>query len=251
MNDGLAPRFQLGVYPDPVMPVKGWRPEPDNISARERVRALFARLDREPLLGLRTDEDPPYVVFAPDAQEVFNSWLDDIEIKGADDDREDIIRSYLSKYKSMVPSLALLFHLAEAPPRENVTMIPLRALTMALKWADYLEQHLARIYQSRLTGTKSLTTARRIISKIVGKQLQSGFTVRDITQRDWSGLMSGDEVRVGLSVLEGMDWLRKQEAPSGARGGRPTSRWAINPRVFDQTWGEVGPIEGEEEDQAA
>jgi hypothetical protein len=252
-NDGLAARFQLATYPDQIMPVRGFRAQPDDVMARNRVRTLFARLDRGSYSGLRTDENPPYTVFAPDAQETFELWLEDMTFKAADPDREDVIKSALSKYGSLCASIALLFHLtewADQRPTDNVGMIRMESLTLAIKWCDYLEQHLNRIYQSRLTATKSQTTARRIISKILDRQIESGFTVRDIVQRNWTGLTEKDVVRTGLMTLVEMDWLRDREAGSGARGGRPTTRWDINPRVFDQQWGEVGPIEGEEEERA-
>ena len=50
---------------------------------------------------------------APDAQELFIEWFTGLERKVRGDELHPTLISHLSKYRSLMPSLALLFELAD------------------------------------------------------------------------------------------------------------------------------------------
>ena len=52
------------------------------------------------------------------------------------------MQHYLAKYRSLMPSLALLFELAD----DGRDKISLQHAKQAAAWCDYLESHARRIY---------------------------------------------------------------------------------------------------------
>jgi|GEM_PF-4603102 len=164
-DDGFAQRFGLLVWPDVSASWKDIDREPDG-EARSRVNQLFDRLDRlDPAsIGAHSDEfDPiPYLRFAPDALVTFRKWREDLERRLRGDDLSETMTSHLNKYRGLIPSLALIMHLAEGARGP----VSLRALLSALTWAEYLETHAARAYAS-VTSAK-LSAARTLSSKIKG-----------------------------------------------------------------------------------
>jgi len=52
----------------------------------------------------------PFYHFSEDAQEVFYSWLKDLQEK-IQSENASLMVEHLSKYRSLMPSLALIFHL--------------------------------------------------------------------------------------------------------------------------------------------
>jgi hypothetical protein len=58
------------------------------------------------------------------------------------------------------------------------------------------------------------------------------FTARTIRQKDWSGLTNHDSVNLALDYLENVaGWVRCEDELPGPRGGRPTTRYQVNPLV--------------------
>jgi len=53
------------------------------------------------------------VSYAPDSQELFVVWLTELEGKVRANDLHPALVAHLSKYRSLMPSLALLFELAD------------------------------------------------------------------------------------------------------------------------------------------
>jgi hypothetical protein len=62
-------------------------------------------------------------------------------------------------------------------------------------------------------------------------KLEDGFTVRDVLRKCWHGLTEGADIEAALSGLEEDGWLRGAFVSGGLSGGRPTTRYWINPRV--------------------
>ena len=73
-------------------------------------------------------------------------------------------------------------------------------------------------------------TARAILRKIHQHQLADGFIARDIHRHDWSGLTDRDAIQRGLDLLVDLYWIAPRALPAGAKGGRPTITYAVNPR---------------------
>ncbi len=118
-DDGLMQRFQLLVWPDIAGDWKNVDRQPDT-AHRDAANRVFMRLDAlDPqAIGAQFDtsrSDPfPFLRFAPDAQECFASWRSELEPRLRGGNEHPAIEAHLSKYRSLIPSLALLIHLAEA-----------------------------------------------------------------------------------------------------------------------------------------
>src|SRR5262249_21155805 len=143
-NDGLIQRFQLLVWPDTAPDWTYVDRAPDAASEQEAARVFRKLVEMDA-------ENPARFRFAPDAQELFIEWLAKLEAKIRGDELHPALISHLSKYRSLMPSLALLFHLAEAGEGRGADMVSLRQAQQAAAWCDYLESHARRVYSCIVT----------------------------------------------------------------------------------------------------
>lgn len=225
--DGLLQRFQLLVWPDDP---GGWRNVdrwPDT-EAKNRAFHVFERLYRlEPVVEAGAQQDPeeaggiPFLRFDTDAQRLFEEWrheLENVKLRAAG---SEALESHLSKYRKLVPSLALVLHLADAPNGGPLSEL---ALLRAIAWAEYLEGHAKRIYG--LASDAGAASARALVAKIKTGEVADGFLLRDVYRNHWRNL-SRPEVEEGAELLEELDWLRAEMVPTT---GRPKTCYRINPR---------------------
>jgi putative DNA primase/helicase len=136
------------------------------------------------------------------------------------------MEAYLAKYRSLIPTLALLTHLVDAPddPRVGVP-----ALLRALAWGDFLESHAARIYQARMNP--SIYAAVHLAQKLRQGKLPTRFTLRHIYDHGWSRLNSAELAQQAANILLDHDWLTVEAQPPGPAGGRPRTWYLVNPKI--------------------
>jgi hypothetical protein len=83
---------------------------------------------------------------------------------------------------------------------------------------------------------KTNAAAGNLAAKISGGKLTNPFTARDVYRAGWAGLREPEVVNGATSVLEDANWLHRIEVPADpAHGGRPTSKFYINPKVPKET----------------
>jgi putative DNA primase/helicase len=114
-NDGLMQRFQLLVWPD-TSPEWKYVDQPPASAAADRVAATFARLVE------MNPEEPARFRFSGGAQELFVEWLTELESKVRGNELHPALASHLSKYKKLMPALALLFELADGAAEDIVSL---------------------------------------------------------------------------------------------------------------------------------
>ena len=143
--------------------------------------------------------------------------------------------SHLSKYRKLIPALALVFAVIDTP--DNNFVIGERELLRALAWGDYLRSHANRLYSAAVMP--ETTGAASLLKKIRAGALGSDFTPRMAAQKCWAGLNTPDAVRKAADVLAEYDWLRRDVQSSGdAMGrGRPSERYQVNPAALRQAVG--------------
>ncbi len=226
-DDGLMQRFQLVVWPDVPQEwqnVDRW----PNVAAREQMRQAFhflATVDAS--LGERDEFHPdgiPFLRFADDAQTLFDSWRKQLELtlrKGAE---HAAIESHLSKYRSLIPSLALICHLVDA----GSGPVSKDALVRALNWGRYLETHVRRVYSVGMSADSS--AAHELIKLIRRGSLSSPFRVRDVYRNGHSGLDSSALVQTAVEMLESYGALRGVAVTD--TGGRPVVEYHIHPELL-------------------
>lgn len=226
-NDGLIQRFQLLVWPD-TAPDWNYVDRAPDAASEEQAARVFRKL-----VELNT-ENPARLRFATDAQELFIEWLAELEAKIRGDELHPALISHLSKYRSLMPSLAVLFHLAEAAARgEDSDTVSLHHTQQAAAWCDYLESHARRVYSCIVTP--QLRAARELADKIKHRKVgtERFFSCRDVYLKGWSGLDSPEAVKQAAEVLQDAGWVRDLSTESGPFGGRPSNRYEVNPGVWE------------------
>jgi hypothetical protein len=241
-NDGLIQRFQLLVWPDTV---SDWNyvDRPPDAAAEQQAAQVFRRL-------VELDaENPMRFRFAADAQELFVEWLADLEAKIRGHELHPALISHLSKFRKLMPALALLFELADRAAEggfvgfggspfegiQNIEGVSLEHTRQAAACCAYLETHARRIY-SCIT-TPRWRAARELAAKIKDHKVGADgfFVCRDVYRQGWTNLDSPEAVNEAVEVLEDAGWVRQVSVQSSdpLGRGRPSSRYQINPRIWE------------------
>lgn len=192
----------------------------------------LATLDPE-AIGAEVDTmrgGPPFLRFDEPAQDLFDEWRGRLENEKLRTDHEmPLIENHLSKYRSLMPSLALLFHLIEVAGGGPPGPVTFGAAQLAAGWCDFLEQHARRIYEASVSGDPE--PASRLAERIRRKSLPDPFTARMVAEHNWSGLATQEEVDHAVATLERLHWVRSVTLPTGGR----SQTWVfVNPLVWDQ-----------------
>ena len=227
-DDGFLSRFQLAVVPEDYSE-KQWIDRRPDSAVQERVQRIFERLAHasgDDLGAMTEGVDVPFVRFKDDAQAAFQGSWENIQAK-LKEDLHPALQSLLSKYPKLIPSLALLFSLADGK-KGSVDLV---YLEMAFKWGEYLFSHAQRIYgiQTKIEEAVSI-----LAEKIRSGAVLSGITLREIKRKGWSGLKDEKVIESALDELEELHWLKVSESPTSKSGGRPSVRIRLNP-VFWNT----------------
>jgi hypothetical protein len=216
-DDGLMPRFQLAVWPDVSAEwrnVDRWPDTPARQQAFDLIESL-ASLDRFTIGAEQDDHNAvPFLRFAPEAQVAFNEWLGDLERALRGGKLSAALEAVLAKYRSLVPSLALLIHLADG----GGGPVTLSSLDRAVGWARYLYCHARRIY-----GAVPTPESEREAEPLDWIRERGGtVAVRDLAHglRRFRGNAAGAEAALDALAKAGKgEWA---PVPPGSRGGRPT-----------------------------
>lgn len=220
-DDGFLQRFGLTVWPDTDRKFVYTDQWPDK-SAKEQAWAVFERLAQ---LQPATDAEPVEWRFSPEAQRHFKEWLTDLENEIRGDDLHPALVSHLSKYRKLIPALALVFALIDTPDSEG-HHIQERELLRAMEWGQYLRTHAERMYAAAMTPETSGASA--LLKKLQAGELGgvNTFTPREIAVKHWAGLSKVEDVRKAAQLLEEYGWVVREEVRTK---GRPSERYILHP----------------------
>jgi len=226
-DDGLLQRFQIFVWPDAPTEWKNIDRFPDT-AEKNRAWDIFKTLSGN-IPGAVKEEgaDIPCLRFSPGGQEVFNEWRTNLESRlRGDHSLHPAMESHLTKYRKLMPSLALIFHLVAVADDTAPGPVSETAALMAAAWCDYLESHAGRIYgAATMPGMES---AREIIKHIRRGVIQDRCNPKDIYRNHWSRLGTPEEVKAGLEILQEYEWLTVKKLNTG---GRPSEIIMLNPHI--------------------
>jgi hypothetical protein len=238
-GDGMIQRFQLLIQIDNLGDWKAPEKWPDSI-ARNTVYGMVKWLDETDLAALGTKDEEAgvsYLCFDPEAQAVADQWRDELEarLRGSELNSTPAFEAHLGKYRSLMPSLALIFHLINqtaetAEPFSGVnsekfsSQVSQEAVELAADWCDFLEEHARVIYQAEVSPGR--TAAHLLAERIKAGRVRHGDPVRDIYNHKWSGLSTSAQVLNGLEVLEAAGWVRVVIQQTG---GNPTTLVHLHP----------------------
>jgi hypothetical protein len=222
--DGLLQRFQMMVWPDP--PDK-WEyvDELLNPDAYRLAFSVFKRLNEltpESAGATIPENGLPYLQFDDQAQAVFVSWLTELNTVKTPNAEHPAIQAHLAKYESLMPSLALILHLADG----HTGPVSAQAAAKAADWCEYLESHARRVYAACMHS--DIHNARRLAQKIKAGKITHGMTVREIYRKQWAGIDRTATIEA-LEVLEECHWLRVEEIQPDS--GRPSPAIQLHPEL--------------------
>lgn len=225
-DDGLMQRFQLQVYPDVGREWKNVDQLPETAARRHAwgVYAAAAQLDALGRGACREDDGIPFLRFAPEGQEAFDHWRASLEMLVRSGNEVPAIEAHLSKYRSLVPSLALLTHIAEGV----IGPVSRQAVETAIAWTKYLEPHARRIYG---LATGNHLECRAIAKHILNGDLQDGFDARRVYRSGWADLGDPSAVECGLEELIQRGWLAEETQRTA---GRSALVYRINPQIWER-----------------
>ena len=213
----MLQRFQLLVWPD----LEARFELVDRVENKAALQKMH-----QAIIALRSNSLPKTPVlldFDRDAQRLFNQWYIQNEKLLRSEKLTSSEHSHFSKYRSLIPGLALLFHMLDGHQGD----VCLGCLTSALNFAIYLKSHATRIYAS--VYGHDFAPARALARKLLAKSLEDGFTARTIYLKGWSNL-SKDETYSALDVLVEHGWLKELVTDSI---GRRTTRYYIHPDISE------------------
>ena len=234
-NDGMFQRFQMMVYPDEP---KNWTlvDEYPDTEAKNQAYEIIKRLSEMDFTTIgaeRKDEDStPFLRYSTDAQEMFYEWLTDLEVtKLRGTAMEPMMAEHLGKFRKLMPTLSLIFHLVDAASGMNVgNGVSLQAAERAAAWCEYLESHARRIYG--LVESLPIKAAAILAARVKKKALGTSFTVRDVYRRQWSFLTDKDIAQAACDILVEAGWLRESVIESSF-GQRGKTDYLVNPKLWD------------------
>lgn len=235
--DGLLQRFQLLVWPDAHTEFKivdRW-PNKEAKTAAYGVIQRLATLDPADYDAVADDETDanaiPCLRFNEEAQQEFYVWWEALERRIRSGDLSDAFTSHLSKYRSLMPALALLFHLIDCDPSQAgyEAEVGLDATLRAISWCEYLETHAVRVYAS--ATNPDMERAGALLKHLKRGDVADLSMPRDIYVHGWEHLQTAEEVEDALSTLEAYGWLRIEPQDAGPKGGRPTKIIHLHPSL--------------------
>lgn len=238
-NDGFVQRLQLAVYPD--KPKWDYVDEYADKPARDNAFSLIQAIDSSDFASISYDADEynsfPYTRFDSEAQELFKQWLIDWETQVLPSE-SGLLLEHFTKFRSLLPSLALIFHVVncEADPN-NISstqkrLVTVEATQMALCWIDYLQSHARRIYG--LLDTVSVVAAKDLLRHLKAGDLKDSFKAREVRQKGWTGLTTAEDVDSALSELIARNWLIEVMPPPPANGRPEAPHYRIHPKILFQ-----------------
>jgi len=228
-DDGFIQRLQVAVFPDAPTDWRQVDRLPDK-SAMEAVQQAARRIaSLKPIeIGAIPDSSDsskiPFLHFEDSAQNLFDAWYGALQLRLRRGDEPPSLQAHLAKYASLIPSIALVLHIAD----DGVGAVAFSKLEMALRWSAYLESHARRIYA--VAADLSVAPAHAIASKILNGKLQDPIVKRDIVRKRWAGLADTGLVEKGLELLVDLNWLDIEWLKE--TDGRPAMRHRVHPKIL-------------------
>lgn len=232
-NDGMLQRFQLMLYPDPGERL--WLDRAPGQAARLAVQNIVQQLSElNPVsFGASTEDECskfPSFRFSEEAQRIFVCWWTELHRERLQLEELPIVRQHLCKFEKLFPALALIFHLTDCIASGARGPVSAAAAIRAAAWCDYLHAHARRCYSLLQNENTGATAALQ--AKLQQGELQYGFTLRDIRQKQWSELTHDQAIQIALAQLEKAHWLKGERVGGNGPGsGRPTTRYHIHPSL--------------------
>lgn len=225
-DDGLLQRLQLIVWPDSPVNWRNVDRQPDRAARRKawQVFEILNSLTPEACGATQEGSDIPFLRFDESAQLLFDEWRSRFEKRLRTELEHPAFEAHLAKYRSLIPSIALLIHLADC----GCGPVSVAATLAAIAWSEYLEAHARRLYAPAVDPAAA--AARELFCRIQRKDIEGPFAARDIYRNGWR-LLDRRGTDEALSLLEELGYLRSENNQPKKAGGRPKIVWHVHPNL--------------------
>ena len=233
-DDGLIQRFGLLVWPDqsPAWEHVDRYPLSEAREQAWRTFDSFDSLDPSAVGAHPISEygGMPVLRLDAEAQDLFLEWRKGLEhrLRSPDSEMTPALESHFAKYRKLVPSLALINHLADV----GHGPVGGEAMARALGLATYLETHA----QPRLWRRPGGRDCRGQVDPLSypegqsnGRLFREGHSPARLVK-----LGDREQVQAGLNLLCDFDWIRAVEKRPPGRG-RPTDLLPDQPEGTSMT----------------
>jgi Protein of unknown function (DUF3987)/NrS-1 polymerase HBD domain len=230
-DDGMLQRFQLTVWPD--IP-KDWTDVdrlPDYAARHKAFEALQSLSLYQPSHhncehDIRHDGSDGDAFFRldADAQSLMNEERTALEISLRDGRYSDNQLGHYSKYRGLLPTIALLHHVGS----ERSGAVGKDAVIAAKEAVEYFRSHANRMYCSE--NYTAVRTALALLKKMKEGKITSPFKGGGyIKQNGWAGLNDTNTINDALKLLEQNNYVREEQFRPDGGVGRPRLLYVINP----------------------
>ncbi len=240
--DGFIQRFQMLVKsaPHADYDIRLADVEPD-YQAKQDYHDVFERL-----LNLPVD-NPININFDNDAQDIFEVWFEQLEKRLRSGKLPDVMASHLSKYRSLMPSLALIFEAINnddfcVERLSSDLLVSAQSAQLAIDWVQYLECVARDIFtnDTDVEIDHAILLAGKIAGRIESGKITDKMPMRAI-KRMFKSKKDTEYLAAALDMLQENDWLTIEIVKTK---GRSSTILSLNP-VFatpNQSVTEVLPI---------
>lgn len=204
-DDGFMQRFGLMAWPDDSLGFRSVDDAPNEIAKRKYIECIERMVTINQKGGQRVGYQVegvkvPALRFSEDASTVFNEWMCN-HMNALKRSKEcESLESHLSKYRKLVPALALLDHVAKLNRFDSTEDIGRESVENAILWAAVMESHARKVYSNEtspvIEKAKLLLRLAREISK---KRII--WTVREIYRMNRSGFLTKQDVEPAVEIL--------------------------------------------------
>lgn len=218
-DDGFLQRLQILLYPERQKEWKKIDRKPDE-QAYKVVENIINRIDQLPLPNRENNIiNRLQLRYSESAQMIADEWHEKLERRLRSGSLSSIFESHLGKYRSLMPTLALIFTMIDSFGLEDQIPKEIKkdAVSLAIKWCQFLEIHALKAYGEYINPEES--AARKLIEKIKEGAVKDFDKCRDIYRKGWKGLTNTEEFDGALKTLKKYGWLRT-ESITPLNGGR-------------------------------
>lgn len=233
-DDGFLERLQLMVFP-PLSKKWQYIDKEVDFTCASRIETVIDKL-----VEYRNKNYETLVLkFSSEAQKYFRKEIEKLNNRLRSENSENVpYLNHLGKYSSLLPSLALIFHVCSQIDKDedfSVSQVSLEAVVLASRWCEILEQHAVKVYNTE--KKLSVISANSLLEKIKTGEVRNGFPVRSIYRKGWKNLADKETVYKALKVLENANVARiknsnnSQFLNSKSLGAKPKVI-EINPEIY-------------------
>ncbi len=222
-DDGFLSRFQIVFFPKQHSNWKLVDRAPD-LESNRQIENLFEFLDNLP----EPEDCVNFIRFTEESQIIADQWRVQLEVRLLAREKCLIIQSHLSKYRSLMPSLALIFEVLETFQREQSLplSVSMNSVKKAIRWCHILETHIAKMYDQ--SSQHPNYGGQSLAKKIEQGLVFDGQRLREINRRNWAGLKTSEELEEAIKILKEHHWVKVEVTQTA---GGPSEMIRINPSL--------------------